>query len=577
MSALSRVRAGRAGSATTLKIRIPRRPRGAIARPQFERMVDAVPAAGAEDEHARVVLITGAAGAGKTTFLSGWAADRSTIRSVELMLRWAREPVRIILAGRSEPPIALHRLRLAGRLVEIRGRDLAFSAADAARLLAGHGVQLDENDLALLVGRTEGWAAAIRLAAISLEGFADTHRHVADFAGDDLAVADYFVGEILARLPPDVREFLVRTCVCDEVSPELATLLTDREDAGAVLEALVRRNVLTTVLGRHGGGYRYHVLLGSYLRAELERRSPALRRSLHRTAAAWFEEHEEPVRALEHAVAGEDPGEVAGLVRRHGLGAVLAGHAAEVSRIVETLRPDLHADPWIALVSCAAALDRGQLEVADRWLRRAPACGPDPTAEALHAVLTLSRARIAGVYETELAALDETVAGRSGHPDLDLMTIAERGTSRLWLAQLDDAERDLTEAITVAEADGRDHVALRCLRGSCAHAARRRRRQLRTRRGLRHPGARETPSRSGRPGRAPDRAGTRGARRAPVHAHRGRDRRRPVRLDQHGQDPHAQHLPQTRSPAPPRRRRRGPVPGAAVRPAFRRARSRSGW
>ena len=406
MSALSRSPTGRAGSATTMKIRIPRRPRGAVPRPHVERMVDAVPVAGADGELAQVVPRAAAESGFVAEVAELLAAchrplwlvldeiehltDPEAIRSVELMLRWAREPVRIILAGRSEPPIALHRLRLAGRLVEIRGRDLAFSADDAARLLAGHGVHLDEDDLALLVGRTEGWAAAIRLAAISLEGVADTHGHVVHFAGDDLAVADYLVGEILARQPPDVREFLVRTCVCDEVSPELATLLTEREDAGAVLEALVRRNVLTTVLGRHGGWYRYHGLLGSYLRAELERRSPALRRSLHRTAAAWLEEHEEPVRALEHAVAGEDQGEIAGLARRHGLGAVLAGHAVEVSRIVATLRPDLHEDPWIALVSCAAALDRGQVEVADRWLRRAPACGGDPAAEALRAVLTLA-------------------------------------------------------------------------------------------------------------------------------------------------------------------------------------------
>jgi LuxR family maltose regulon positive regulatory protein len=389
--------------------------------------------------------------------------DMAATRSVDLLLRWMSEPVRVVMAGRSEPPVALHRLRLDGRLVEIRERDLAFSAEHTAQLLAGHGVRLDEPDLAVLVRRTEGWAAAVRLAAISLEGADDPGRLVADFAGDERAVADYLVGEILAGQSEEVRDFLLRTCVCDEICPDLARTTADREDAGALLADLARRNALTVELGEHAGWYRYHTLLISYLRAELSRRSPALWRELHAAAATWFAANGEPVRAYEHAVMAGDAGQISDLARGQGLGAVLAGHAAEICRITATLPGGLAVDPWIMLVTAAAALDRGAAEEADAWLRRVPATGLDPRAEALRAVVVLARARVTGDYRTELAALAETVAGDSGDPDLDLMALVERGTAALWLDRLDDADRDLAEAVHRAEADGRDHVVLRCM------------------------------------------------------------------------------------------------------------------
>ncbi|MCW0213510.1 MAG: LuxR C-terminal-related transcriptional regulator [Pseudonocardia sp.] len=530
-------------SATALKIRIPRQPRGTVARPELEAVLR--PAGSDADELPPVFLVTGPAGAGKTTLVSGWATGRQAdegvawvtldasddvtalwsgilaavrragvhprpdavarlvvprdtgdsgfvaevaellaecrrplwivldeiehltdpgaARSLDLMLRWAREPVRIVLVGRSEPPVALHRLRLNGRLVEIRGRDLAFSTEHTVELLAGHGVRLDDADLELLMGRTEGWVAGVRLAALALEGAAEPHRQLVDFAGDDRAVADFLVGEILARQPDDVREFMLRTSVCDEICPGLAMRLTGRDDAGAVLGDLVRRNALTVELGGHAGWYRYHPLFGSYLRAELERRSPSGARVLHGRAAGWFEEQGDPVRALDHAAAAGDTARIMGLTRRHGLGAVLAGRAAEVSRIIAAAPPDARDEPAVALVACAAALDRGRTDEADRWLGRLPDAELDPVAEALRAVLVLSRARIAGAYTAELAALDDTVAGSSGDRDLDLLALAERGLCRLWLARLDEAERDLTEAVTRAEADGRDHVALRSM------------------------------------------------------------------------------------------------------------------
>ncbi|NYD36154.1 LuxR C-terminal-related transcriptional regulator [Actinomycetospora corticicola] len=562
MSTVSRPPDG-LSSATALKIRVPRQPRGTIARPELEAKLHS-PVVNPPDGPSPVVLVTGAAGAGKTTLVSGWAArrppgegiawvtldaaddvttlwnallaavgragvhprpgsiaqlngprpgevgsfvaeiaeslaecscplwlvldeiehltDPDAVRSLELFLRWVREPVRIVLVGRSDPPIALHRQRLDGRLVEVRGRDLALSEVHAVELLADYGIRLDEGDLRLLLGRTEGWAAGVRLAALALESSEDPHRHLVDFAGDDRAVADFLVGEVLASQAEDVREFLLQTSICDAVCPSLATQLTGRDDAGAVLDELARRNALTVELGGHNGWFRYHLLFGSYLRAELERRSPKEKRELHRAAAAWFEEHGDPARALEHSEAAGDITRLVILTRRHGLGALLAGRAADLGRITTAVPPDGHVEPAVALLGCAVALDRGQTDEADRRLAQVPAGGLDPADDALRAAVVLWRARLAGDHDKELAALEDTVAGRSGDRDLDMLALAERGMSRSWSGRLDEAESDLNEALARARADGRDHLALPCLahlaalasaRGDLIEAARR--------------------------------------------------------------------------------------------------------
>jgi LuxR family transcriptional regulator, maltose regulon positive regulatory protein len=389
--------------------------------------------------------------------------DVWALRSMDLFLRWASRPVRVVLAGRVEPPLPWHRLRLDGRLVEIDAGDLALSQTETVELFAGHDVELAGPDLELLHGRTEGWAAALRLAAISLEVHPDRRVFLRGFAGDDRAVAEYLFEEIYARQPADIREFLLGTSICEQLTPSLATALTARDDAGAILERLVRRNALTVRLGDGDGWYRYHHLLRTFLRAELDRTAAARRRDLHVTALSWFQSRGDGLRAIDHAVAAGDADLVTRLVRRFGLQVVMSGDAAALRPLLSAAPVAALDRPVVALVAVAAALDDGDLTAADAFMERVPTPGPDPYCRRLRAALLLYRARLRGDVARELAALLEALTGPSGDPDLDLLTLAERGTARLRLLELDEAERDLCDALALARTHRRDHVALHCL------------------------------------------------------------------------------------------------------------------
>src|SRR4029453_12063436 len=154
--------------------------------------------------------------------------DAALFEGVWFLVRHAPQQLRLVLSTRVDPPLPLQRLRLSGQLVQVRAADLAFTVSEAAELLATCEDQppLSDDDLALLQARTEGWAAGLRLAALSLTGQPDPHRFVTEFAGDDKSVADYLTREVLDRQPKELRSFLLRTCVVDELDGNLADALT---------------------------------------------------------------------------------------------------------------------------------------------------------------------------------------------------------------------------------------------------------------------------------------------------------------------------------------------------------------
>ena len=388
--------------------------------------------------------------------------DPDAVRSIDAFLRWAPWPVRVVLSGRVGPPLSFHRLRLEGRLLEIEAGDLAFTLDETVGLLRGHGVELVVADLQVLHDRTEGWAAAVRLAAMSLEGHPDRRAFLRRFAEDDRAVGDYLFGEIYARQPPDIREFLLRTSICERLTPGLATALTGRDDAGAILERLVRRNALTIRLGEEGGWYRYHPLLRTALSSELDRTAATQRRLLHGTAASWFETQGNGLDAIHHAVAAVDADAIARLVRRYGVGLVMSGEAAALRAALSLAPVETLEQPVVTLVMVAAALDSGNLASADALLERVPGAGLGQYDRRLQAALLLYRARLRGDAQ-ELRALRGALRGRSGDADLDILLLAERGTAHLRLLELPEAERDLRAALVLAREHRRDYVALHCL------------------------------------------------------------------------------------------------------------------
>ena len=200
----------------------------------------------------------------------------------------------------------LHRLRLAGELAEIRAADLRFSERETRELLDASGIALSEAGAALLHQRTEGWAAGLRLAALSLAGHPDPERFVAEFSGSDRTVAEYLLAEMLDRQPPDVQDLLLRTSLLDRVNGELADLLTGRPGSEQILLDLEDANAFVESLDPGRTWFRYHHLFADLLRLELRRTLPAEIPALHRRAAGWFTQHGQVAEAIRHTQAAGD-------------------------------------------------------------------------------------------------------------------------------------------------------------------------------------------------------------------------------------------------------------------------------
>jgi LuxR family transcriptional regulator, maltose regulon positive regulatory protein len=244
-----------------------------------------------------------------------------------------------ILATRRDLRLRLHQLRLAGELAEIRGADLRFSERETHELLQASGVTLSEAGTALLHQRTEGWAAGLRLAVISLAGHPDPERFVAEFSGSDRTVAEYLIAEMLERQRDDVQQLLLRTSVLDRVNGELADALTGHPGSEPILLDLEDANAFVVSLDPGRTWFRYHHLFGDLLRLELRRTLPEQVPGLHRRAARWFAEHGQVVDAVRHTqAAGDWPG-AARLLADHSFSLTLDGQGQTIQALLHAFPP----------------------------------------------------------------------------------------------------------------------------------------------------------------------------------------------------------------------------------------------
>ena len=230
--------------------------------------------------------------------------DPEVIRDLSGLLRPPRDDFRLVLISRSEPALPLNRLRAAGRLSEIRAGDLAFTAAEAADLLAGQGVSLSEGDIELLLERTEGWAVGLQLATAFITG--PDAGSVADFTGDLRPVDDYLVEEVLARQTPRLRRFLLYTSICEYLCGELADAITLENLGQRTLEELEQVDQFVVRLDSRPSWFRYHHLIRDALQHHLMIEAPEMLLQLHRRAADWYAKHDLVIDALGHAVAARD-------------------------------------------------------------------------------------------------------------------------------------------------------------------------------------------------------------------------------------------------------------------------------
>jgi LuxR family maltose regulon positive regulatory protein len=223
-------------------------------------------------------------------------------------------PVHVVMGSRADPAIPLARLRARGGLVEIRATDLRFSVDEATAYLAAMGLALGPDDVESLEGRTEGWIAALQLAALSLQGRADASAFIQAFAGDDRYIVDYLAEEVLRRQPEQIRDFLLKTSILTRFTGPLADAITGRDHGAATIDALERGNLFVVALDNQRRWYRYHHLFAGVLQAHLAAELPGEVPLLHRRASDWFGQHGDREAAVEHAFLAGDPEHAAELV-----------------------------------------------------------------------------------------------------------------------------------------------------------------------------------------------------------------------------------------------------------------------
>jgi LuxR family maltose regulon positive regulatory protein len=276
--------------------------------------------------------------------------DSSDIaEGVAFLLAHLPPHVHLVIGTRIDPSLPLSRLRVRGELVEIRAADLRFTDVEAASYLHHAGVHLDPAEAAILERRTEGWAAALQLAVLSLQNRADVSDFLADFAGDDRFIVDYLVEEVLSRQPQEVREFLLRTSILERLSGPLCDAVTDSTGGADTLERLERENLFVVPLDARRQWYRYHHLFADVLRAHAsaDPTGPRLA-TLHERASAWYHADGQPVAAVGHALAAGDHFRAAALMEtaipdllRDRQEATIVGWVDAVPRDVVRARPVL--------------------------------------------------------------------------------------------------------------------------------------------------------------------------------------------------------------------------------------------
>jgi len=384
--------------------------------------------------------------------------------------------VHVILTTRHDLRLGLHQLRLAGELAEIRAADLRFTERETRELLAASGIALSAAGAALLYQRTEGWAAGLRLAAISLAGHPDPERFVTEFSGSDRTVAEYLLAEMLERQPPEVQDLLLRTSLLDRVNGDLADLLTGRPGSDRILLDLEDANAFVVPLDPERRWFRYHHLLADFLQLELRRTLAADVPVLHRRAAGWFLRQGRVVDAIRHTQAAGDWADAARLLADHSFSLTLDGQAQTMQALVRAFPPGEY-HPELALVRAAGDLVQGRLDesaahlaVAETYAEGAP---PDRRRRLQVAIASLKvslarrRGNLAGVIE-QVRFLDSPVSGPSDEDivlgsDLRAVALMNLGTAEAWSLGLEDAERHLREGAILAREIGRPYLEVGCL------------------------------------------------------------------------------------------------------------------
>jgi LuxR family transcriptional regulator, maltose regulon positive regulatory protein len=392
---------------------------------------------------------------------------------LELLLMRGPPDLRFVLLTRHDLRMGLHRLRLEGELTEIRASDLRFTLDEARELFVAAGVELPEPALEMLHERTEGWAAGLRLAALSLAGHPDPQRFAAEFSGSARTVAEYLLAEVLERQSEQMRRLLLQTSMLERVSGELADAMTGGYGGEGMLQELEEANAFVVALDAARSWFRYHHLFADLLRLELRRTAPGEVAVLDRAAAGWFAGHGFPVEAVRHSQAAQDWRLAARLLADHWPGLHLGGQSATVHQLLAGFPAHAcTADAELAAVTAADELTQGSLAAAERFLElaaRGSASVPAERRAQLRLLLGVVRLLVAReradlpavVEEAErlravAEAPDAAQPGLSG--ELRALALISLGSTEVWTTRLEQAERHLGQGVALARRIGRPYL-----------------------------------------------------------------------------------------------------------------------
>jgi LuxR family maltose regulon positive regulatory protein len=383
----------------------------------------------------------------------------------------------VVLATRRDPQLRLHQLRLAGEVTEIRADDLRFDEDDTRELLRASGVPLSQASVAKLHRRTEGWAAGLRLAAISLAGHPDPEGFVDSFSGNNRAVAEYLLAEMLERQLEDVQRLLLRTSILDRVNGELADLLTGSTGSEQILLELEDANAFVVSLNPERTWFRYHQLFAELLRLELRRTKPAEVPGLHGVAAGWLAEHGGVVEAIRHTQATGDWPAAARLLADRSFSLTLDGQADTIDSLLQAFPPgDSANDPELALVYATTDVLHGRFDEAAAHLALAESHLETTSAERRRrlrvatAAMRLSIARRRGRFGAVMEQMDflaepmdaATNADVALGSDLRAVALMDLGIVEMWSSKLADGERHLEQGARLARDIGRPFLEVGC-------------------------------------------------------------------------------------------------------------------
>ena len=389
--------------------------------------------------------------------------DQECRAALSVLADHVPEGARLVLAGRTEPPLRVARLRAEGRILEIGPADLSLTCAEAAALLRDAGLALGPDEVAELHRRTEGWPAGLYLAALYLREGGSLGTAPGSFGGDDRLVSEYIESEFLARISQRHRVFLTRTAVLGHMSGSLCEAVLEEPGAAATLAELARSNLLLVPLDRHGRWYRYHHLFRDMLLAELERREPGQLQVLRRRAASWCQRNDLPEEALEYSIAAGDVEAVAGLVEKLAVPARRQGRIATLRRWFGWL-DDRQGIERNAMVTVLAALIYAWMgwpaeaerwaDVVDGWQDRDGA--HDPAVAGWAALLRAFMCR-RGVGQMRADA-DEAADRFAGQGIVTAGPALLQGMAGILSGDLDEGDAFLEDAVSIGEKTGAHEV-----------------------------------------------------------------------------------------------------------------------